>query len=541
MPSILPSRSNHQLASQADMDLLDLLTSESSSLGPLSSGPPQSHSHVHQGPKKRKPQRESPFDPLMITAVLAGSGPLSRHHIGHGAARPGTYASCDASIPATPTTPALIRKSCQAPRSERLRLAQEEAKKAASHDQAPHATSPEPNKPRRKMSIDPTSVTQILQNASPLSTNYLHSTISTLSSQGGPSARPQVRCMARTRVPTPHGEIFLHLYHNSEDQKEHLAIVIDPIQLSHDAREAAPRGRKEIRSRSLDAKWREGETDLERVVRGAYVGRLVPGGEGQASSSRESSIPEDDEELPDDILPLVRIHSECFTGETIGSMRCDCGEQLDEALRLIAQSQPLPSSLQADQKTSALPTPISSRAPSPSSTLYSTSSLVPGRGVVIYMRQEGRGIGLLEKIRAYNLQDLGHDTVTANLMLGHGADERKYGVAAEILRDLGLESGLRLLTNNPEKVEGMAKENIKIVERVGMVPRDWKCGDSDSRDQEEEYEDWRMRRGGVGLIGAGKASGPELEKYLRTKVERMGHSEFPGRRPRGTWIDDEVQ
>jgi GTP cyclohydrolase II len=338
--------------------------------------------------------------------------------------------------------------------------------------------------------------------------------------------------MARTRIPTPHGELFLHLYHNDQDNKEHLAIVIDPIQLSPSAKKSAPRGRRQIRSRTLDEKWREGETEMERVVRGAYVGRLAPGGEDQASvpSVRGSILEEeilDDVPLQDasDILPLVRIHSECFTGETIGSMRCDCGEQLDEALRLIAQAQPV-----FDQSViQGLPTPASSRSPSPSATLASLVPHVPGRGVVIYMRQEGRGIGLLEKIRAYNLQDLGHDTVTANLMLGHGADERKYGVAAEILRDLGLggdgvEEGIRLLTNNPEKVEGLAAEGVKVLERVGMTPRDWKCGD-DGDPADQEYQEWRTRRAGVGLIGAGAVRGPELEKYLRTKVERMGHSE----------------
>ena len=159
---------------------------------------------------------------------------------------------------------------------------------------------------------------------------------------------------------------------------------------------------------------------------------------------------------------------------------------------------------------------------------------------MVYLRQEGRGIGLLEKIRAYNLQDLGHDTVTANLMLGHGADERRYSVAAEILRDLGLagdegKGGIRLLTNNPEKVEGLAGEGITVSERVGMIPRDWKHShpprgtvkemEAELEGRDTEYEDWRTRRAGVGLIGAGRASGPELEKYLKTKVERMGHRE----------------
>jgi GTP cyclohydrolase II len=147
------------------------------------------------------------------------------------------------------------------------------------------------------------------------------------------------------------------------------------------------------------------------------------------------------------------------------------------------------------------------------------------------MRQEGRGIGLLEKIRAYNLQDLGHDTVTANLMLGHGADERTYAVAAEILRDLGLagdealgKGGVRLLTNNPEKVVGLSGEGIRISDRVGMVPRDWQCRhDCPSAAEEKEYDEWRARRAGVGLLGATTTRAPELDKYLRTKIERMGH------------------
>lgn len=355
--------------------------------------------------------------------------------------------------------------------------------------------------------------------------------------------------MARTRVPTPHGELFLHLYHNSTDHKEHLALVYDPVQLDPSVKALAPRGRREIRSRTLDAVWREGETEMERLVRGAYVGRLSSSG-GQASipiPKKGSQLPTpiteeadildsladpisaaEQQSIEADIKPLVRIHSECYTGETIGSMRCDCGEQLDEALRQIAAPQavaPLgrPSFLRADTQPSS---PNASPERTPEHT-------VPGRGVVVYMRQEGRGIGLLEKIRAYNLQDLGHDTVSANLLLGHGADERSYGVAAAILRDLGLGDvedggeGVRLLTNNPEKVEGMAAERIRIVQRVGMVPRDWMCKhDGGDEKSEREYDEWRLRRSGVGLIGGARTHGPELEKYLKTKVERMGHSEF---------------
>ena len=463
-------------------------------------------------------------------------------------ARMGTYSTCDLTPPSTPPAveEKVVMRSTQAPRSERLRLEKEKEQVDSVNTEKsdvaiPHharrssGSSSRSTRPKRKMSIDPSPVAQTLQRASPFNSNFFHPSFAPTSALPQPiSTRPRVKCMARTRIPTPHGELFLHLYHNSEDQKEHLAIVIDPIQLDQDVKDRAPKGRREIRSRTLDAVWREGETDMERVVRGAYVGRLLPGGEGQTSRPKEGeSLGVVDEEEETDILPLVRIHSECFTGETIGSMRCDCGEQLDEALRQIAQPQALPSA------TSAVDTPFSSRAPSPSATLASNSgSLVPGRGMVIYMRQEGRGIGLLEKIRAYNLQDLGHDTVTANLMLGHGADERSYAVAGEILRDLGLAGddgragGIRLLTNNPEKVEGLAKEGIKVAERVGMVPRDWSCHVNspkahsiDLEEDQKEYDSWRTRRAGVGLIGAGAARGPELEKYLRTKVERMGHSE----------------
>lgn len=124
--------------------------------------------------------------------------------------------------------------------------------------------------------------------------------------------------------------------------------------------------------------------------------------------------------------PLVRLHSECLTGDVFGSLKCDCGPQLKEALRIIGAS---------------------------------------GGGVLLYLRQEGRGIGLANKLRAYALQDRGLDTVDANRRLGFADDERGYGMAAAMLRALGVEA-VRVLTNNPAKVAGLEREGIRVVERV---------------------------------------------------------------------------
>lgn len=146
---------------------------------------------------------------------------------------------------------------------------------------------------------------------------------------------------------------------------------------------------------------------------------------------------------------LTRLHSECFTGDVFGSRRCDCGEQLDEALSRIAEV---------------------------------------GRGVVLYLRQEGRGIGLLDKLKAYNLQDEGYDTVDANLALGHQADGRDYSVAADMLTSLGV-SRVRLLTNNPAKVDALRELGIEVSERVPLII----------------------------------AANADNHQYLKTKVERMHH------------------
>jgi len=154
-------------------------------------------------------------------------------------------------------------------------------------------------------------------------------------------------------------------------------------------------------------------------------------------------------DLRKDRATLVRIHSQCLTGDAFGSVKCDCGQQLRTAMKLIARE---------------------------------------GRGAIVYQQQEGRGIGIINKIRAYALQDEGADTIEANERLGQAIDLRCYEQCAEILRDLGLNQ-VRLMSNNPEKVQGLEEMGLKVVERVSLVlpPTD------------------------------------AARDYLRTKKERMGH------------------
>jgi 3,4-dihydroxy 2-butanone 4-phosphate synthase/GTP cyclohydrolase II len=187
--------------------------------------------------------------------------------------------------------------------------------------------------------------------------------------------------MVGARIPTQFGDFLLCLYSNSQDSKEHLALI-------------------------------RGEVDGKEGV-------------------------------------LVRIHSECFTGDVLGSMRCDCGEQLKHAMATIVDE---------------------------------------GEGILLYLRQEGRGIGLLDKLKAYNLQDEGYDTVDANLLLGHEVDERDYSIAALILKDLGVQS-IRLMTNNPAKIEMLEQSGVAVDKRLKIDP----------------------------IVT------PDNLRYLETKIHRMNH------------------
>ncbi|KAI9313944.1 GTP cyclohydrolase II-domain-containing protein [Dichotomocladium elegans] len=284
----------------------------------------------------------------------------------------------------------------------------------------------------------------------------------------------RIQCQVRARIPTVEGgEMYLYLYKNNQDDKEHLAIVYG----------------NDIRSKSLDETWRN-ETIMNRIVRGAYYGRLeelVNNDECrnlELTADQERYLEEQQRIAkmaykPSIEPPLVRIHSECFTGETVHSARCDCGEQLDEAMRQLQQA---------------------------------------GRGVIVYLRQEGRGIGLLEKLKAYNLQDLGHDTVAANVLLNHPPDMRTYGVANAILSDLGL-SNVMLLTNNPDKIEQLqAYGSIKVVERRPMVPRSWSSTPTLSH-----IDLLRTPSSSPALSSTSIPSHKELDKYLAVKVKKMRH------------------
>ncbi len=202
-----------------------------------------------------------------------------------------------------------------------------------------------------------------------------------------------IKHIATAQLPTPFATFTVHAY-KSADGKEHLALTLGDLSGS---------------------------------------GKLAP---GQADPG---GVP----------APLVRVHSECLTGDALFSLRCDCGFQLHAALEAIARE---------------------------------------GRGALLYLRQEGRGIGLGNKIRAYALQDGGADTVEANHQLGFPADAREYGLAVQLLRELGL-CRIRLMTNNPAKLDALVRDGVQVVERV-------------------EVESGRN---------------PHNALYLDTKVLKMGH------------------
>ncbi len=195
-------------------------------------------------------------------------------------------------------------------------------------------------------------------------------------------------------LPTRHGEFIIHVFEN-EDGQEHVMLTVGlPVV-------------------GQNSKLENSDTQLEHPI------------------------------------PLVRIHSECLTGDAFSSLKCDCGSQLNAAMQAIQDT---------------------------------------GCGAILYLRQEGRGIGLTNKIRAYALQDQGHDTLDANLMLGLPADARVYDMCGPMLAHVGVDE-VRLITNNPNKVAYLTEHNIRVVERVPMVV-------------------------GVNEINAG---------YLATKRDRMGH------------------
>jgi len=174
------------------------------------------------------------------------------------------------------------------------------------------------------------------------------------------------------RLPTPHGDFYVHLYESQTDGKEHVALTYNWPHAPEDAKEKF---------------------------------------------------------LKQDEAVTVRVHSECLTGDLLGSLRCDCGPQLHAAMEAVAKA---------------------------------------GKGVVLYVRQEGRGIGLANKLRAYKLQDEGQDTVEANEHLGFPPDMREYGIGAQVLNDLGVRQ-MRLLTNNPKKLSGLRGYGLEITEQIPLA------------------------------------------------------------------------
>lgn len=207
------------------------------------------------------------------------------------------------------------------------------------------------------------------------------------------------------KLPTRHGEFDIHIFEN-DDGQEHVMLTV-------------------------------GMSVVDQTT------------ESAALSSQNMSSNQQDDTLAERPIPLVRIHSECLTGDAFSSLKCDCGPQLNTAMQAIQET---------------------------------------GYGAILYLRQEGRGIGLTNKIRAYALQDQGHDTLDANLMLGLPADARIYDMCGPMLAYIGVDT-VRLITNNPDKVAYLTEHGINVVERVPL------------------------------LVGVNDMNA----EYLATKRDRMGH------------------
>lgn len=205
--------------------------------------------------------------------------------------------------------------------------------------------------------------------------------------------------ITRAKLPTEHGNFDIHVFENSAGQEHVMLTVGLPVDVSSAGNE---------------------HTDYEHADHDTYP--------SQATLSSEMP-PQPATPLPPNKVPLIRIHSECLTGDAFRSLKCDCGPQLNAAMQAIQQA---------------------------------------GCGAILYLRQEGRGIGLTNKIRAYALQDQGHDTLDANLMLGFPADAREYDMCAPMLAHIGVDK-VRLLTNNPNKVNYLSTHGIEVVERVPLL------------------------------------------------------------------------
>lgn len=208
------------------------------------------------------------------------------------------------------------------------------------------------------------------------------------------------------KLPTRHGEFDIHIFEN-EDGQEHVMLTVG----------------------------------LSVIDQNTGTSRLPSAFDTVTNQSNDTPA-----ERP---IPLIRIHSECLTGDAFSSLKCDCGPQLNTAMQAIQET---------------------------------------GFGAILYLRQEGRGIGLTNKIRAYALQDQGHDTLDANLMLGLPADARVYDMCGPMLAHVGIDA-VRLITNNPDKVAYLTEHGINVVERVPLV------------------------------VGVNDMN----EEYLATKRDRMGH------------------